>query len=142
MAMKILLPIDGSKLSARVAQAAAHLARELAQPPTLVLLHADVPLMRQVATALGARATHDYHESNSAHAMRGARAVLRRAKLAFEETMLVGDPAASIVKTAQAGKFDLVIMGSQGRGALKAALLGSVAVKVLSQCAVPVMVVR
>jgi nucleotide-binding universal stress UspA family protein len=74
--------------------------------------------------------------------MKGARAVLTRAGLEFSERALVGDPAPCIIKAAEGGRFDLVIMGSQGRNALKSLLLGSVTSKVLSRCKVPVMVVR
>jgi nucleotide-binding universal stress UspA family protein len=40
------------------------------------------------------------------------------------------------------GKFDLVLMGSHGRSALKNVLLGSVTAGVLSESAVPVLVVH
>ena len=54
----------------------------------------------------------------------------------------VGHPGEMIAKTADSGKFDLVIMGSHGRTALSSVLLGSVANKVLSQSTVPVLIVR
>ena len=43
---------------------------------------------------------------------------------------------------AKKGKFDLVIMGSHGHGALGSLMLGSAASKVLAQCKVPVLIVR
>jgi nucleotide-binding universal stress UspA family protein len=140
--MKILLAVDGSKPAVLAARRAVALAHTLAHPPQLVLLHADAPLMRQVVAELGPKAAADYHASNAAHAMKAARAVLKRARVAFDEEALVGDPAEVIIRTAERGRFDLVVMGSQGRNALKALLLGSVAAKVLSRCKVPVMVVR
>jgi nucleotide-binding universal stress UspA family protein len=54
---------------------------------------------------------------------------------------LAGDPAGTIVETAQTGAYDLVAMGTQGRGRLGAALLGSVSAAVAAQAGCPVLVV-
>jgi len=54
----------------------------------------------------------------------------------------IGPAAANISRLAQQGKFDLVMMGTQGRGAIDGVLLGSVATKVLSQCCAPVLLIR
>lgn len=140
--MKILVAVDGSKSAVEAAKAAARLASELATPPTLVLMHADAPMMRRVVAELGPEQTRIYHEGNFDYAMKGARTALRRAKVEFTEKQLVGEPAPTIVKAAESGKFDLLVLGSQGRSALKTLMVGSVATKVLSQCSVPVMLVR
>jgi len=47
-----------------------------------------------------------------------------------------------IAKTATDGKFDLVVMGSHGHGALVNLVVGSVATEVLASCKVPVLIVR
>jgi nucleotide-binding universal stress UspA family protein len=54
----------------------------------------------------------------------------------------VGHPSDEIASYAEAGNFDLVVMGSHGVGALKNLVLGSVATKVLARCTVPVLLVR
>ncbi|MBK8526927.1 MAG: universal stress protein [Rubrivivax sp.] len=54
----------------------------------------------------------------------------------------IGPAAANIARLAQQGKVDLVMMGTQGRGAIDGVLLGSVATKVLSQCCAPVLLIR
>ena len=46
------------------------------------------------------------------------------------------------LKAAKAGKFDLLILGSHGHGALVNLVMGSVATQVLAGCTVPVLVVR
>ncbi|MBW8310900.1 MAG: universal stress protein [Rhizobium sp.] len=140
--MKILLAVDGSKAAQAATKLAAQMAKAMAAPPTLVLMHSDAPLMRRVAAELGIDATRTYHEGNSNLALKPSRAALKRAGVAFGEKTTVGDPAESITRAAKAGKFDLVIMGSHGRTALSSVLLGSVANKVLSQSTVPVLVVR
>jgi nucleotide-binding universal stress UspA family protein len=60
------------------------------------------------------------------------------------ETVLVHheSPAAAIVETARDRVCDLIVMASHGRGGLRARLLGSETWKVLTYCAIPVLVVR
>ena len=54
-----------------------------------------------------------------------------------------GHPVEEIVKEAEQSKADLVVMGSHGRSALGAAVLGSVAYGVIHKdTKIPVMVVR
>ena len=50
-------------------------------------------------------------------------------------------PAETIVETARAGDYDLVVVGTHGRGRIGAALLGSVSSAVAAHAGRPVMVV-
>jgi nucleotide-binding universal stress UspA family protein len=54
---------------------------------------------------------------------------------------LAGQPAETIVETARTGDYDLVVVGTQGRGRIGAALLGSVSSAVAAHAGRPVMVV-
>ena len=54
---------------------------------------------------------------------------------------LAGQPAETIVETARAGDYDLVVVGTLGRGRIRTALLGSVSSAVASHAGRPVMVV-
>jgi len=54
-----------------------------------------------------------------------------------------GHPAEEIAKEAESSNADLIVMGSQGRSALTAAFLGSVAYSIIHQeTKIPVLVVR
>jgi nucleotide-binding universal stress UspA family protein len=54
-----------------------------------------------------------------------------------------GHPVEEIVKQAERSKADLIIMGSHGRSALKAAVIGSVTFGVINRdTKIPVLVVR
>ena len=139
--MKILLAVDGSPMSTRAARHAAKLVKKMPDA-TLTLLNVDPPLMQAVAVKLGVDASHRYHAENGQFATRGARTLLRRLRLPFEERMVVGEPAERIAHEAKTGRYDLVVMGSHGRGALQGLLLGSVASKVIALTEVPVTVVR
>lgn len=48
----------------------------------------------------------------------------------------------AILKTAEACKSDMIVMGSRGLGLFKGALIGSVSQKVVEESPVPVMVVK
>ena len=54
---------------------------------------------------------------------------------------LAGQPADTIVATARAGEYDLVVVGTHGRGRLGAALLGSVSSAVAAHAGRPVLVI-
>jgi nucleotide-binding universal stress UspA family protein len=141
-AMKILLAVDGSENSTRAVKQAIKLARELKTAPRLTLFHASAPLLPQAERKLGAEATARYYAEESDLAARTARATLRRARVEFDERLVAGEPAAAMVEAARAGRYDQIVMGSRGHGALQGLLLGSVASKVLAGCDIPVLVVR
>lgn len=140
--MRIVLAVDGSAAAARAARFVARLASKLAERPVIVLLNADEPLLQSVAIHLGVKGVEKYHADNGKFALKGTKAILNRANVAYEEKILVGDPAETIVKFANATKCDLVVMGTHGRSAFKSLFLGSVTIKVLTHCQVPVTIVR
>jgi len=140
--MKILVAVDGSPVSRKAVRHAIRLAGALAGPAELTVFNADPPLLQAAATKLGTEAVRRYHQDNGQYAAREARSLLKKAQLAFKEKLVVGDPAEAIVREAKAGRHDLVVMGTHGRGALQGLLLGSVARKVIAQSTVPVTVVR
>jgi nucleotide-binding universal stress UspA family protein len=53
-----------------------------------------------------------------------------------------GEPAGAIVDAAAARHADMIVIGSRGRGAVAASMLGSVSLSVAGRSACPVMVVR
>ena len=63
-------------------------------------------------------------------------------ELDFTEKIMAGVPDEVIVKRAQSGDFDLVIMGTHGRRGLVRMLMGSVAERVTRLATCPVLVVR
>jgi nucleotide-binding universal stress UspA family protein len=57
--------------------------------------------------------------------------------------ILTEDPIRdALVYQIKTGKYDLVVMGSRGRGALSASLLGSVSHYALNHSDVPVLIIR
>ena len=68
--------------------------------------------------------------------------IAARNNISIKTTSELGDPAKIIIKLAKSNDYDLIVMGSRGRGAFKELLLGSVTQKVAHHAKCPVMVVR
>ena len=140
--MKVLFASDGSECSGRAAQYLAKSLRAQVKDLKVTLFYVDIPMLDRVAATLGELRVVEIHRENSDEYLKSARQRLRRARIAFDETYAVGNAAQCISQKAVKGNYDLVLMGSHGRTALKNVLLGSVTARVLSQCAVPVLVVH
>jgi len=83
-----------------------------------------------------------YYEEYARTVLEPVRSLLAHEGIKADFIDRVGDPATEIASCAETGKYDLLIMGSHGEGALKNMLLGSVAAKVMARCSVPVLLVR
>jgi nucleotide-binding universal stress UspA family protein len=62
--------------------------------------------------------------------------------LSVTTQLLDGDPARELLRLAREGDFDVIVMGSRGRGRVTAALLGSVSNRVMHDAGVPVIVIH
>jgi nucleotide-binding universal stress UspA family protein len=71
-----------------------------------------------------------------------ARKLLARGKIVAGEACLVGNAGDELVAYAKKRKLDILVMGSHGYGAFKAAVLGSVATRVMAHSTVPLLLVR
>jgi nucleotide-binding universal stress UspA family protein len=140
--MRILIAVDGSEHAALALRYVTRLAKDLKETPEVHVLFADEPLLRSVALDLGNEGVARYHAESAKLPFRQARRILDRADLSYEEHLLIGDPAETILKLAKSAKCDLVVMGSHGRSALKSLLLGSVTSKVLGHGQIPLTIVR
>lgn len=135
---RILLPVDGSRLS----DAAADMAIELAGSAGSVIL---LTVRRTVPTGLGqpnATELLEYLNKNAEEVMAHYRAKLTNAKVDFQELVIGGDVAEVIGNVADNERCDLIIMGSKGKSDLEGLFLGSVTHKVLQTTSKPVLVVK
>lgn len=140
--MKILLASDGSACADRAVQYLVGSLRTQAKSLDVTLFHVCAPMLDRVAAALGEERVAEIRREDSAEALQGARKRLKRAGITFDEAHTAGNAAYCISQKASRGKYDLVLMGSHGRSALKNVLLGSVTARVLAECPVPVLVVH
>lgn len=139
---RILAPVDLSPDSLHALETACDLARTLDARVTAVL--AFVPPVMGASTHIAGVIGPDYVVD---HMRREEQAQFEQVLGGFDwrgvphETSFVeGDPTESVLKLQDA--HDLVVMGTHGRSALSAALLGSVAHGVVRSARIPVLALR
>lgn len=144
---RILVATDGSARSRRAARVAAALARKagarmfaacvvLERTPTLFNagLYASPALSPQLRQLLRREADE---------ALRDVEREARRHGITCESHRVHGPHAwKSIVGTARRHRCDLIVMGSHGRDAMAAAVLGSETMRVLAHSKIPLLVCR
>ncbi len=140
--MKILLAVDGSKYTKKMlAYLTTH--DDLFSPGhDYTLFTARLSLPPRVATMVGKSVVNEYHIEEAEKVMSPAVKFLLRHGINAKSDWKSGSPGPTIAEYAEAGKFDLVMMGSHGHGSLANLVMGSVATQVLANCKVPVLLVR
>ena len=140
--MKILLAVDGSDYTKRMLSYLTTHKEALGAAQVYTVLYVVLPVPHRAAAFAGPDMVHGYYEDDARIVMEPIRAFLREHGIEASFVHKVGHPAEEIASYAEAGNFDLLMMGSHGVGALKNLVLGSVATKVLARCTVPVLLVR
>ena len=140
--MKILVPVDGSIYSKHALDYLLDHFDMLGRESAVTLINVHSPLPPHAASHLGRETVQSYYRDEAEKALKVARSTLKKAGVTPAETYKIGDPGDEIADFATKGKFDIVVMGSHGRGLFKNLVLGSVATKVLAGCKVPVLLVR
>jgi nucleotide-binding universal stress UspA family protein len=141
----ILIATDGSELAGKAVAAGFALARELKASVTAVtvtepwtaLMVGDAPLAFPV---------DEYEKSaneTASHILAGVTKLARKTDITCA-TVHAKDqyPADGILDTAKKNNCDLIVMASHGRRGLGRLILGSEAVKVLTNSSIPVLICR
>lgn len=144
---KILVPVDGSKLSLNAVRVAVEIARE--RQARLVLLNVQMPYQppafAEVPMALP-MSEKEYDEAvrrASQKLLSDATRLPHAAGLQYQTvTRIALSPWKAIITVARSRGIDLIVMASHGRRGLAGMLLGSETQKVLTHCTVPVLVTR
>ncbi len=141
---RIMIAVDGSSHSAKVAKAAIRQASAYRQLPELHLayVHLPVPTLGGLIKPVGHEALQRYYREEGEDALRGAKKLFDRAGMAIVTHIMVGPVAESLVSEAKKLKCDLIIMGTHGMGAVSGMLLGSAAAKTVHLARCPVVLVR
>ena len=140
--MKILLAVDGSEYTKKMLAYLTTHDELFGADNDFTALTVQSPLPPRARAAVGADAANHYYEEESAKITGPVDKFLQRAGIKAKLVHKTGAAGEVIAKLANSGKFDMVIMGSHGHGALGNLVLGSVATKVLAQCSAPVLLVR
>jgi nucleotide-binding universal stress UspA family protein len=138
MFKKILVPLDGSELAAKI----------IPQVIDLATTHlAEVTLLHVAYTEYGEASPGIMAEAVAQEAKRCAAFLGQVARdmqaqgVNVKVECVEGSPGREIIGYAKANTMDLIAMASHGRGGL-AWVLGSVAEKVLSHATIPVLIYR
>jgi len=148
MISKILVPSDGSKTAQRAAGYAIDLAKQLKASIIALSVIDERPFIAQTVPASDtARHTIEPIEDYLREAAKGYAGEIKELcdKSGVESNISIrkGHPVEEIVKEAKRSKANLIIMGSHGRSALSAAVLGSVSYGVIHKdTSIPILIVR
>jgi nucleotide-binding universal stress UspA family protein len=138
---RILVPVDLMEGSRGIVEYAVQLARPF--NASLEVMHAWEP-PQYVAPDLLVAAPGWNPQSLEKTALQAARKELEtligsiQAPVPITQRLEVGEPASTVLRVAEQGGFDMIVMGTHGRRGLPRLLLGSVAQKIIARAHCPV----
>jgi nucleotide-binding universal stress UspA family protein len=137
--MKVLVATDGSEHSMKAVQRALELAEKQGAQVTLMsVAYYGADYLEGMPPNI-----KDKLEDEAREALKKGKAVFDAKNLPVETTLEAGlVPANLIIRKAQDGKFDRIVIGSTGLNALERILMGSTAAKVVAHAPCEVTVVR
>lgn len=156
MFKKIMVPLDGSRLSSKAIRYASEVAQGFnadiiliqVVPPTI-----PVPTTTGVAPGIESPAAVEIAMqtalmeekkkiTNAKRYLSGKARGIRPQNIKVSYNVIVGDPSSSIMLFSNKEKIDLIVMTTHGKSGLKRAIMGSVADKVIRESGKPVLVIR
>jgi nucleotide-binding universal stress UspA family protein len=153
---KILVPLDGSEHSRRALESAIQIAESFNSKLTLLTVHhvtitpvtspeltIQAPVIVTDASAAemterAIEAAHNYDKKILAE----AEAKVRSEKVEVDTELIDGNAVEEIVRKAEEGKFDLIVMGARGLSTIKKLFIGSVSDGVIKKAPCPVLIVK
>ena len=140
--MNILLAVDGSDYTQKMLDyLAAHSALfSNSNQYTVFTAHPSLP--PRVRSAVGSEAVTSYYAEEVEKVLDPVCKFLRSHDIDAKSEWKAGPVGETISDFANAGKFDLIVMGSHGHSALANLVMGSVTTQVLAHSTIPVLVVR
>jgi nucleotide-binding universal stress UspA family protein len=148
MISKILVPTDGSKTAQKAAKYAVDLAKQLGASIIVMSVIDKRSLISQtvpdsVKETHVMELTEDYLKQMAEKHTNEITEQSKKQGISSQVVITTGHPVEDIVKQAEKRKVDLIVMGSHGRSALAAAVLGSVAYGVIHKdTRIPILLVR
>jgi nucleotide-binding universal stress UspA family protein len=140
--MKILLAADGSSYTKKALAFLVTHEALAGEDGHVVVVNVQPAVPPRVKSMVGATAVNEYHAEEAQKVLRPIQKFLDRHGIAYTTRWAVGVPGQEIVRAAKKDKAHMIVMGTHGHGILGRALLGSVAQNVLTQCEIPVLLVK
>ncbi len=148
MVSKILVPTDGSKTAGKAVGYAVDLAKQLNASVIILSVIDNRSFIAQTVPAVDTpmhviEPIQDYLREAAKEYAGEIERLCDESGVQSETVITTGHPVEAIVKEAKKLKVDLIVMGSHGRSAFEASVLGSVAYGVIhNETKVPVLIVR
>lgn len=141
----LLLPTDGSPLSARAIDQGLALAKQLGAKVSMIIVLEPLRAFN-ASSELLADVRESFEKGSREAADRALQAAADQAAamgVQASTTVVTGSqPYRQIIDAATQGGCDLIVMASHGRRGVSGLLVGSVTQKVLTHSSVPVLVIR
>ncbi|GKS89718.1 universal stress protein [Acidovorax sp. SUPP2522] len=140
--MNILLAVDGSPYTKKMLAYLATHEELLAGTHDYTVVTVQPALPPRARAALGKETVEKYHAEEAEKIIGPVVKFLARHGVVAQRIVKTGPIGETLGKVADTGKFDLLVMGSHGHGALGKLVMGSVSTQVLANSQVPVLLVR
>ncbi|WP_428420912.1 universal stress protein [Methylibium sp.] len=140
--MKILAAVDGSSYTKRMLGYLTAQAEWLVAGHDITVLTVNAAVPPRAAAALDREMLQSYYEDEAEKVFKPIRSFFAKQGVTATFVRKTGHAAELIAKTAESGKFDLLLLGSHGHGALSGLVMGSVTAKVLASCRTPALLIR
>lgn len=140
--MKLLLAVDGSNFTKKMLAYLATHAELFTAGNDYTVLTVQPPLPPRVRGAVGNTVVDEYSAEQAEKVLSPVTEFLLRHGINAKSSWKIGLAGETIAEFAETGKFDLVVLGSHGHGALVNLVMGSVTTEVLAQSKVPLLIIR
>ncbi len=139
---RILIPVKDTSENIDVIEEAVKIVDKF--EGTITLLHVDNIhlILRELQYGNDVAKGPEIDENDRKELLKKVSDEYKKKNINVESKVLVGDPAEEIIKEAESGDYDLIIMRTHGMSATKRFMLGSVTDKVVHHVKKPIMVVR
>ena len=151
---KILVPLDGSEHSIQALEKAVQIAKKFTAKITLIHVYSpspptfaypvsmydlpyETPLPPEVFSKLD-----EVARGRGASILADGKKRAKAERVQVEKLLKEGHAVEEILRTAEEGKFDLIVIGTRGLSTIKEIFLGSVSHGVIVHAACPVLIVR
>ncbi|MDO5532354.1 universal stress protein [Sutterella sp.] len=138
--MKVLIPVDGSRLSLKAVELFKARAAGLENPPELKLITVLRPPPARLEALVGYEGAKRAWDAEGARLLEPAQEKLEG--IPHETEIIYGHPGRTIAKAAADSNADLIIMGARGASEVESFFLGSVSRAVLEYSTLPVLIAR
>lgn len=138
-----LLATDGSKCSLKAADFLIDMIREQ-QDANLTILHVNytIPVYSEGLVPVPFEKLREYTKDDALKMIHSTIELFDRAGINYKIKIREGFPSAEIIQETKDDKYDLLVVGSHGYGAIDRLILGSVSERVAEEAVCPVLVVK